>query len=226
MLSAAFIMAANSWMQHPVGYQMNNGKAELTNIWAVLTNPVFLWGYAHVLLAAVVTGSVVMLAVSAWHLRRGSDTDLFARSARLALVVLAPAAFLGMIVGSVLGVVEDKYQPMKIAASEAQWETCQPCSFSLFQIGGGNRDPRHLDIPHLGLLVRGGMRRQTVRVLRLGRVVVAVAGPGREGQQDARRLGRAHRVALAGLEQDDRALRAGSRAARARGTRCCRARRG
>src|SRR3954453_4804456 len=87
MLSAAFIMAANSWMQHPVGYQLNNGRAELSNIWAVLTNPVFLWGYAHVLPAALVTGSVVMLAVSAWHLRRGSDTDLFARSARLALVV-------------------------------------------------------------------------------------------------------------------------------------------
>jgi len=83
---------------------------------------------------------VVMLAVSAWYLRRGSDPDLFARSARLALVVLLPAAFLGMIVGSLLGVVEDKYQPMKIAASEAQWETCQPCSFSVFQVGGGNRD--------------------------------------------------------------------------------------
>jgi cytochrome d ubiquinol oxidase subunit I len=152
MLSAAFIMAANSWMQHPVGYQLNNGRAELSNIWAVLTNPVFLWGYAHVLLAALVTGSVVMLAVSAWHLRRGSETDLFTRSARLALVVLLPAAFLGMIVGSLLGVIEDKYQPMKIAASEAQWETCQPCSFSLFQIGGGNRDEtptKIIQIPHL-----------------------------------------------------------------------------
>jgi cytochrome d ubiquinol oxidase subunit I len=152
MLSAAFIMAANSWMQHPVGYELNNGKAQLSNIWAVLANPVFLWAYAHVLLAALVTGAVVMLAVSAWHLRRGSDTDLFARSARLALVVLLPAAFLGMIVGSLLGVVEDKYQPMKIAASEAQWETCQPCSFSLFQIGGGNRDEtptKIIQIPHL-----------------------------------------------------------------------------
>ncbi len=112
----------------------------------------FLWGYAHVLLAALVTGSVVMLAVSIWHLRRGSETDLFARSARLALVVLLPAAILGMTVGSLLGVVEDRYQPMKIAASEAQWETCQPCSFSVFQIGGGNRDEtptKIIQIPHL-----------------------------------------------------------------------------
>ncbi len=73
--------------------------------------PVFLWAYAHVLLASVVTGSVVMLGVSAWHMRRGSDTDLFARSARLALVVLAPAAFLGMIVGSELGVARTSTSP-------------------------------------------------------------------------------------------------------------------
>src|SRR6059036_625246 len=54
MLSAAFIMAANSWMQHPVGYQMANGKAQLTNFWQLLVNPVFLWAYTHVLLAALV----------------------------------------------------------------------------------------------------------------------------------------------------------------------------
>src|SRR6185295_4834695 len=74
VLSAAFIMAANSWMQHPVGYTVNqqSGRAELTSITAVMTNPVFIWGYLHVLLAALVTGSVVMLAVSAWHLRKRS----------------------------------------------------------------------------------------------------------------------------------------------------------
>jgi cytochrome bd ubiquinol oxidase subunit I len=57
-----------------------------------------------------------------------------------------------MLVGSELGVTQDKYQPMKIAASEAQWDTCQPCSFSLFQIGGGNNDhtpTKIIQIPHL-----------------------------------------------------------------------------
>src|SRR5947209_4195437 len=54
--SAAFIMAANSWMQHPVGYTIttSTGRADLTDIWAVLTNPVFLWGYFHVILASLV----------------------------------------------------------------------------------------------------------------------------------------------------------------------------
>jgi cytochrome bd-type quinol oxidase subunit 1 len=152
VLSAAFIMAANSWMQHPVGYHMVNGKPQLNDIWAVLTNPVFLWGYTHVLLASLVTGSVIMLAVSAWQLRRGRHPDTFARSARMSLAVLVPAIILAMFIGSELGVVEAKYQPMKIAAAEAQWSTCQPCSFSLFQIGGGNNDQTPTEIiaiPHL-----------------------------------------------------------------------------
>ena len=152
VLSAAFIMAANSWMQHPVGYQMVNGKPQLNDIWAVFTNQVFVWGYSKVLLASLVTGAVVMLAVSAWQLRHGGDQQVFTRSARLALVVLVPAILFTMLVGDELGVIEAKYQPMKIAAAEAQWSTCQPCSFSLFQIGGGNRDQtptQILEIPHL-----------------------------------------------------------------------------
>ncbi len=64
---------------------MVNGKPQLNDIWAVFTNPVFLWGYAKVLFVALVTGAVVMLAVSAWQLRHGGDRQVFTRSARLAL---------------------------------------------------------------------------------------------------------------------------------------------
>jgi len=152
VLSAAFIMAANSWMQHPVGYKMVNGKPQLNDIWAVFTNQVFVWGYSKVLLASLVTGAAVMLAVSAWQLRHGGEQQVFTRSARLALIVLVPAILFTMLVGDELGVIEAKYQPMKIAAAEAQWTTCQPCSFSLFQIGGGNNDhtpTQILEIPHL-----------------------------------------------------------------------------
>jgi len=139
-------------MQHPVGYQLANGRAELTSFWAVLGNPVFLWAYTHVVLASLVTGAVVMLAVSAWQLRHGGDREVFTRSARLALIVLVPAILFTLLVGDELGVVEGKYQPMKIAAAEGQWTTCQPCSFSLFQIGGGNNDQtptQIIEIPHL-----------------------------------------------------------------------------
>src|ERR1700751_5009341 len=85
-LSAAFILAANSWMQHPVGYTMVNGKPQLDNIVAVFTNPVFLWGYGKVVLASVTTGTLVMLAVSAWQLRKGKDPKIFRHTLRLGLV--------------------------------------------------------------------------------------------------------------------------------------------
>ena len=78
VLSAVSIMAANSWMQRPVGYQLNaaGDRAQLTDIWAVLTNIVFLWAYVA---ASLVTAAAVMLAVSAWHLRRNSNPDMFQR---------------------------------------------------------------------------------------------------------------------------------------------------
>ena len=154
VLSAAFIMAANSWMQHPVGYVMNSqNQPQLNDVWALFTNPVFLWSYPHVVLASLVTGSLVMLAVSAWHLRRGNAVQAFRRTATISLVVLAPAVILNMFIGSELGVVEGKYQPMKIAAAEALWDTCPShCSFSLFQIGGGKNDEtptKILEMPDL-----------------------------------------------------------------------------
>jgi cytochrome d ubiquinol oxidase subunit I len=77
---------------------------------------------------------------------------MFHRSAALSLVVLLPVSILAVMVGSRLGVEETAYQPMKIAAAEAQWTTCQPCSFSLFQVGGGNNDhtpTQILEVPHL-----------------------------------------------------------------------------
>ena len=168
VLSAAFIMAANSWMQRPVGYQLNaaGDRAQLTDIWAVLTNIVFLWAYLHVLAASLVTASVVMLAVSAWHLRRRSGTAMFERSAKVAIVALVPAIMLALFFGGRLGINETKYQPMKIAAAEGQWETCQPCSFSVFQIGGGNDDPnptKIILIPHLlSVLATGTWNGQVV----------------------------------------------------------------
>jgi cytochrome d ubiquinol oxidase subunit I len=155
MLSAAFIMAANSWMQHPVGYVNNTqtGEPQLTNIFALFTNPTFLWAYPHVLLASLVTGSIIMLGVSAWHLHRKQAVEAFRRAAVISLAVLLPAIVLAMFVGSELGVVEEKYQPMKIAAAEALWNTCPShCSFSAFQIGGGKDDmtpTKIINIPDL-----------------------------------------------------------------------------
>jgi Cytochrome bd terminal oxidase subunit I len=85
-LSAYFILAANSWMQHPVGYRFNpdTGRAELTSIKAVLTNSTTLITYPHTITAAFVTAGAFMLTVAAWHLRRRNQTSVFKPSFRLA----------------------------------------------------------------------------------------------------------------------------------------------
>jgi cytochrome bd ubiquinol oxidase subunit I len=184
VLSAMFIMAANSWMQHPVGYTTNpkTHLPQLNDIWALFTNPVFLWGYTKVILAALVTGAAVMLAVSAWQLRRGGNREVFTRSARLGLIVLVPAILLALLVGDELGVIEGRYQPMKIAAAEAQWTTCQPCSFSLIQIGGGYNDhtpTQILEIPHLlSLLATNHWNGKVVGLTPLQHQYAAKYGPG------------------------------------------------
>ncbi len=183
MLSALFILAANSWMQHPVGYALNShGQPVLNNVWALFTNPTFLWGYVHVILASLVTGALVMLAISAWYLRKGRETQAFHHTARLGVLVLLPAILLQMFVGNKLGEIEAKYQPAKIAASEAQWESCQPCSFSVFQIGGGKNDktPTQLiAIPHLlSVLATGTWDGAVVGLNQLQREGEAKYGPG------------------------------------------------
>jgi cytochrome d ubiquinol oxidase subunit I len=184
MLSALFIIAANSWMQHPVGYVRNPAThaPELNDIWALFTNPVFIWGYAKVILVAITTGAAVMVAVSAWQLRRGASKPVFARSMRLSLIVLVPAILLTMLVGDELGVIEGKYQPMKIAAAEAQWTTCQPCSFSILQIGGGNNDhtpTQIIEIPHLlSLIGTNHWNGKIIGLTPLNNQYVAKYGPG------------------------------------------------
>ncbi len=135
-LSAYLILVANSWMQHPVGYTIVDGKAHLTDLGALLSNEFALLAYLHTILAGLIFGSILMLGVSCWHLLRGRNVELFRRAAKLALIVAIPVTLLQLSVGNRFGEDVTAQQGMKIAASEAQWTTCQPCGFSVFQIGG------------------------------------------------------------------------------------------
>ena len=152
-LSAYFILTANSWMQHPVGYKVVDGKAQLTSVGALLSNHFALTAWLHTILAGVIFGSIVMLGVSCWHFLRGRNVELFRRSAMLALIVAVPATLVQLSVGNRFGAAVTSAQGMKIAASEAQWNTCQPCGFSVFQIGGftaQDPDPKFaITIPRL-----------------------------------------------------------------------------
>jgi cytochrome d ubiquinol oxidase subunit I len=154
LLSAMFIIAANSWMQNPVGYTLDpeTGAPQLSSIGDVFTNPVFWPAYLHVIIAALVYGAAVMLAVSAWHLRRGNEVRMFHRSATIAVWALLVGSLLQFHVGGTLGRAITDVQPMKVAAMEANWETCQPCSFSLLQFGGWTPDDpptKIIEIPYL-----------------------------------------------------------------------------
>jgi cytochrome bd ubiquinol oxidase subunit I len=135
-LSAYFILVANSWMQHPVAYEVRDGEAQLTGVWELLTNKFALWAFGHTMLAGLTAASVVILGVACWQLLRGRDAELFRRAAKLALIVLVPVSAFNLWFGSNFGIVTTELQPMKIASTEAQWNDCQPCPFSLFQIGG------------------------------------------------------------------------------------------
>jgi cytochrome d ubiquinol oxidase subunit I len=139
-LSGYFILVANSWMQHPVGYELVDGEAHLTSVWALMTNGFALRAYLHTMLAGLIFGSIVMLGICCWHFLRRNEVDLFRKAAKLALIVAVPVTLLQLVVGNRFGEAVTSAQGMKIAASEAQWNTCQPCGFSLFQIGGFTQD--------------------------------------------------------------------------------------
>ena len=152
-LSAFFIIVANSWMQRPVGSTVQDGRAELTDVWALVSNRLGIVAFVHVILVGLTTAAVIVFGVACWHLVRKRNEGLFLPAAKLALIVGVPIAFLNLLLGSYLGEVITRYQPMKIAATEAQWETCQPCAFSLFQVGGFSADDPEptvdLEIPYL-----------------------------------------------------------------------------
>jgi cytochrome d ubiquinol oxidase subunit I len=182
-LSAYFILVANSWMQHPVGYELVDGRAELTSIWALLSNGFALRAYLHVLLAGLIFGSSVILGVSCWHLLRGRNVDLFRKSVKLALIVAVPMTFLQLIVGNRFGEAVTSAQSMKIAASEAQWDTCQPCSFSLFQIGGFTEDDQtpsfSIQVPRLlSYMATGSFKGEVKGLTELQSQEESAFGPG------------------------------------------------
>jgi cytochrome d ubiquinol oxidase subunit I len=135
-LSAYFILVANSWMQDPVGYKIVNGEAQLTSVWELLTNRWVFWAYGHTIMAGLTAGAAVVFGVCCWHFVRGRNQELFRPAAKLALIVLVPVAGFNLWFGSHFGILVTELQPMKISAAEAQWDDCERCAFSLFQIGG------------------------------------------------------------------------------------------
>ena len=133
-VSAIWILLANSWMQEPVGFAVRNGRAEMTDFFALLTNPHFPMQWMHVFFAGVTTAGFFVLAISAWHLwrKRVADLEFFRRSFRAAAVYSLIGVVMVTAVGHEQGRRIAHRQPMKMAASEALWETESPAAFTLF----------------------------------------------------------------------------------------------
>ncbi|GAB3622803.1 cytochrome ubiquinol oxidase subunit I [Mariniluteicoccus endophyticus] len=176
-LSAVFILAANSWMQNPVGWQYNaaTNRAELTDFGAVLTNPVFLVTFPHQMTAAWMTAGALMAAIAGWHLHRinrnrtadvateadveggstaagfGRDEHAHRSALKLGAWAMLIASLGVMITGDLQGKVMTEVQPMKMAAAEALYETEQPAPFSVFTVGSldGKEKVWALEVPTL-----------------------------------------------------------------------------
>ncbi|MGW2701307.1 cytochrome ubiquinol oxidase subunit I [Streptomyces sp. NPDC001340] len=154
ILSAYFILAANSWMQHPVGYRINKakGRAELTDFWHVLTQNTALSQAFHTLTAAFLTGGAFMVGISAYHLARKRHIREMKTSLRLGLITVVIAGLLTAVSGDVLGKVMFKQQPMKMAAAEALWDGQKPAPFSIFAYGDVEKGHNTVAIEIPGLL--------------------------------------------------------------------------
>jgi cytochrome d ubiquinol oxidase subunit I len=131
-LSAFWILAANSWMHTPAGFEMKDGIAFPTDWLAVIFNPSFPYRFAHMLNAAYLTTAFVVLAVGARFLVAGRHIAEGRTMLRMAIgltVILAP---LQLIIGDLHGLNTLKHQPIKVAAMEAHWDGALPANFEIF----------------------------------------------------------------------------------------------
>jgi cytochrome d ubiquinol oxidase subunit I len=122
-LSALWILLANGWMQHPVGFVLRNGRAEMVDFMAMLTNPYGLLKFSHTVVSGYVLAAFFVMGISAWHLLRKSNPDFFKTSFRMGAVFGLISIFLVILSGDYTAVVVADAQPVKFAAMESVWET-------------------------------------------------------------------------------------------------------
>lgn len=134
-LSALWILTANSFMQEPVGYAIQNGRAEMIDFFALLANPQLWVEFPHVIFGALATGSFFMAGISAYKLVRKQEVEMFKPSFQLAIVVALVSSVLTAVVGHSQAQHLIESQPMKMAASEGLWNTTgDKAPFTLFAI--------------------------------------------------------------------------------------------
>jgi len=139
-LSALWILTANSWMQHPVGYAIRNGRAELTDFMAVLLNPFGILTILHTLPAAYILAGFFVMGISAYHLLKRQHIDFFSRSLKIGLVFATVFALFIAVEGDRHAVEVTRLQPEKLAAMEAHWETSTAAPIHLIALPDADQE--------------------------------------------------------------------------------------
>lgn len=152
-LSSLWIIIANGWMQHPVGFTIRDGRAELVDFWAVVTNKFAILQFFHVVAAAYLLSAFFVMGVSAYHLLKKQQLDFFTRSFRIALPFGLVCALFVAVEGDMHGVHVTEVQPAKLAAMEAHWETMPRAPIHLFAIPDEENERNLIEIGSIpGLL--------------------------------------------------------------------------
>jgi cytochrome d ubiquinol oxidase subunit I len=137
-LSAFFILVANSFMQQPVGYVINEatGRAEMVDFFALIKNPTMLVAYPHTIFAGLSTAAFFVIGISAYHLMRDKGSRLFKKSFKYGVAIGLVSAVMVGLTGHTQAQHMVETQPMKMAAAEMLYESEDPAGLSIITIGG------------------------------------------------------------------------------------------
>lgn len=122
-LSALWILLANGWMQNPVGFVLRNGRAEMNDFVALITNPYGWFKFLHTVTSGYVLAGFFIMGISAWHLLKKNEIDFFTRSFKIAAMFALISSLAVAATGDFHAVEIAKVQPTKFAAMESVWET-------------------------------------------------------------------------------------------------------
>ncbi len=151
-LSALWILLANGWMQHPVGYVLRNGRAEMVDFTALLTNPYGILKFFHTVLSGYMVAAFFVMGIAAYHLLKKNQIDFFQRSFKIGASFGLLASLLVFLTGDFHAVEVAKTQPAKFAAMESVWETKQGVGLNLLLIPnaeGECNDVEKICIPNM-----------------------------------------------------------------------------
>ncbi|MBR9812310.1 cytochrome ubiquinol oxidase subunit I [bacterium] len=146
LISAFWILAANSWMHTPAGFSMQDGVFFVEDWWAIVFNPSFPYRYAHMICASLLTTAFVAAGVGAWHVLNHKQAEFGRMTLRLAVLTAALLAPLQILLGDLHGLNTLEHQPMKVAAMEGHWNTDTGVPLLLFAIPDQAAETNHFEI--------------------------------------------------------------------------------